>query len=197
MAVAEIMAKDGLPILFFETQADFESWLDQNHARSKGIWLKLAKKGTGIRSISRQEALDAALCYGWIDGQAKSIDDMHWLQRYTPRRPKSKWSKINCQRAMELEAEGRMKPAGLREVQAAKEDGRWEQAYASPKNIEVPEDLRQMLEERPEAKALFDRLDSRNRYVILYRIHDAKRPETRRKRIEKFVDMLSEGKTIY
>jgi len=191
------MAKDGLPILFFETQADFESWLDQNHARSKGIWLKLAKKGTGIRSISRQEALDAALCYGWIDGQAKSIDDMHWLQRYTPRRPKSKWSKINCQRAMELEAEGRMKPAGLREVQAAKEDGRWEQAYASPKNIEVPEDLRQMLEERPEAKALFDRLDSRNRYVILYRIHDAKRPETRRKRIEKFVDMLSEGKTIY
>lgn len=189
--------KDDLPVLSFESEAAFETWLEKHHETSKGIWLKLAKKGSGIPSISRAEALDVALCFGWIDGQTASLDDTHWLQRYTPRRPKSKWSQINCEKAKALIAQGRMRPAGLREVERAQQDGRWEQAYASPKNMTVPEDLERKLDENPRAKAFFAALDSRNRYAILYRIHDAKKPETRARRVEKFIAMLQRGEKIY
>lgn len=189
--------KDDLPVLSFESEAAFETWLEKHHETSKGIWLKLAKKGSGIPSISRAEALDVALCFGWIDGQTASLDDTHWLQRYTPRRPKSKWSQINCEKAKALIAQGRMRPAGLREVERAQQDGRWEQAYASPKNMTVPEDLQRKLDENPRAKAFFAALDSRNRYAILYRIHDAKKPETRARRVEKFIAMLQRGEKIY
>lgn len=189
--------KDDLPVLSFESEAAFETWLEKHHETSNGIWLKLAKKGSGIPSISRAEALDVALCFGWIDGQTASLDDTHWLQRYTPRRPKSKWSQINCEKAKALIAQGRMRPAGLREVERAQQDGRWEQAYASPKNMTVPEDLERKLDENPRAKAFFAALDSRNRYAILYRIHDAKKPETRARRVEKFIAMLQRGEKIY
>lgn len=189
--------KDDLPVLFFESQSDLEDWLEENHAGSAGMWLKLAKKGSGVPSVSRADALDSFLCFGWIDGQAASQDDTFWLQRFTPRRPRSKWSRINCGKATELIAQGRMRPAGLREVEAAKDDGRWDSAYASPKNITVPDDLQQKLDENPRAAAFFTKLDSRNRYAILYRIDDAKREETRAGRIAKFVAMLNEGKTIY
>lgn len=189
--------KDDLRVLSFESEVAFETWLEEHHETSRGIWLKLARKGSGIPSISRAEALDVALCFGWIDGQTASLDDTHWLQRYTPRRPKSKWSQINCEKAKALIAQGRMRPAGLREVERAQQDGRWEQAYASPKNMTVPEDLQRKLDENPRAKAFFAALDSRNRYAILYRIHDAKKPETRERRIEKFIAMLNEEKKIY
>lgn len=189
--------KDELPVLFFASQRDFEAWLEQNHASSKGIWLKLARKGAGAESISRSEALDTALCFGWIDGQAASLDDRFWLQRFTPRRPRSTWSRINREKATELTAQGRMRPAGLREMEAAQRDGRWDRAYASPRNMTVPEDLQRRLDENPDAQAFFASLDSRNRYAILYRIHDAKKEETRKRRIERFVAMLSEGKTLY
>lgn len=189
--------KDDLPILAFKSAADFEAWLDEHHDRSRGIWLKLAKKGSGVESVTRSEAVDVALCFGWIDGQTASVDDTYWMQRYTPRRPKSKWSQVNRDRAEALIAEGRMRPAGLKEVEAARRDGRWDAAYASPKNMAVPEDLQQKLAENPRAQAFFATLDSRNRYAILYRIQDAKKPKTRARRIDQFVAMLNEHKTIY
>ncbi len=181
----------------FETLADWETWLEANHMTSGGVWIKLAKKETGVRSVSYAEALDAAICYGWIDGQKASFDDSFWLQKFTRRGPKSKWSKLNREKAMELTAQGRMKPAGLKEVEAAKRDGRWDKAYASQRNMAVPEDLQKRLNENPRAGAFFAGLDSRNRYAILYRIHDAKKPDTRARRIERFVEMLNEGKRIY
>lgn len=189
--------KTELPTVFFESQADFEAWLEEHHATSDGIWLKLAKKGSGVASVSRSDALDAAICYGWIDSQAKPVDDRFWLQRFTPRRPRSTWSKVNCTKAVALEAQGRMNPAGRREVEAAKQDGRWDRAYPSQKNMTVPKDLQRKLDEHPRAQAFFKTLDSRNRYAILYRIHDAKRDDTRARRIEKYVAMLDEQKTIY
>lgn len=189
--------KDDLPVLFFESQADLEEWLEANHAGSGGMWLKLAKKGTGVACVSRSDALDSFLCFGWIDGQAASVDETYWLQRFTPRRPRSNWSRINCGKATELIAQGRMRAAGLREIDAAKADGRWDNAYASPKNISVPDDLHKMLDQHPRAAAFFAKLDSRNRYAILYRINEAKRDDTRARRIAKFVAMLAEEKTIY
>lgn len=189
--------KKDLPVLFFADQHAFEAWMEAHHASSSGIWLKLAKKGAGIQSVTRAEAIDVALCYGWIDGQAASVDDTYWLQRFTPRRPGSKWSMVNRRKVAELEAQGRMKPAGLREVEAAKRDGRWERAYPSPQEMTVPEDLQRKLDEHPRAAAFFAGLDSRNRYAILYRIHDAKRPETRARRIERFVAMLDAHETLY
>lgn len=190
------MKKD-LPILFFEFQRDLEAWFDENHATSREIWLRLAKKNSGVQSVSRSEALDAALCFGWIDGQAAPLDDQFWLQRFTPRRPKSKWSLINCKKVTDLAAQGRMRPAGLKEIEAAKRDGRWERAYASPKDMTVPDDLQKRLDENPKAREFFANLNSRNRYAILYRILDAKKEETRARRIEQFVAMLNDQKTIY
>jgi uncharacterized protein YdeI (YjbR/CyaY-like superfamily) len=191
------MLKEGLPIIHFKSQEDWEAWLQKNHATSDGIWIKLAKKNSKIKPVSRQEVLDIAICYGWIDGQAASLDDNFWMQRFTRRRPKSNWSKINCQKATELIAQGKMKAPGLKEVELAKQDGRWDKAYDSQRTMTVPYDLQKKLDENPRAGEYFANLDSKNRYAILYRIHGAKKPETRARRIEKFVTMLNEGKKIH
>ena len=186
-----------LPVLAFASQAAWREWLEAQHASSKGLWLKIAKKGSGADTVSYAEALDVALCYGWIDGQKDAFDARWWLQRFTPRGRRSKWSKINCAKATALIEAGRMRPAGLREVERAKADGRWEAAYDSPSNLTVPQDLADALEANPEAKAFFATLNRTNRYAILYRLHDAKRPGTRAQRIKKFVAMLGRGEALY
>ncbi|SHL21512.1 Uncharacterized conserved protein YdeI, YjbR/CyaY-like superfamily, DUF1801 family [Bradyrhizobium lablabi] len=186
-----------LPIIAFQSRQAWDAWLTAQPARSKGLWLKLAKKSSGVASVSRQEAVDTALCYGWIDGQLDSFDDKYWLIRFTPRQPRSIWSEKNRARALELIELGRMRPAGLNEIERAKKDGRWSAAYAGQSTAQVPDDLRAALEKRGKAKKFFETLDSRNRYAILHRIHNAKKTETRIARIEKFVTMLAEGKTIY
>lgn len=186
-----------LPTLLFETQQDWEVWLEAHHAVAPGVWLQIAKKATGKPSVSYAEALDSAICYGWIDGQKAGLDDAHWLQKFTPRRAKSGWSRVNCEKATALIAAGRMQPAGQRQVDLAQADGRWEAAYDSQSRIAVPEDLQLELDARPEAKAFFETLDSRNRYAILYRIQTAKKAETRAGRIRKFVEMLGRGQKIY
>jgi uncharacterized protein YdeI (YjbR/CyaY-like superfamily) len=159
---------------------------------SEGLWLKIAKKGSGIESVNYDQAVEVALCYGWIDGQVRKLNEDHYLQRFTPRRPRSKWSKINRKKAMELIERGEMRAAGLREVERAKADGRWDAAYDSPRTATVPEDLLKELEKNEQARKFFYELDSRNRYAILYQIQDAKRPETRARRIAKYVAMLAE-----
>jgi uncharacterized protein YdeI (YjbR/CyaY-like superfamily) len=189
--------KNGLPIIAFESQAAWEGWLAENHESAPGLWLKLAKKASGIDSVTYSEAVDVALCYGWIDSQKAGFDDDYWLQRFTPRTAKSKWSKNNRQRVAELIEEGRMQPAGLREIERAQEDGRWERAYASQSNMTVPEDFQKELDDNPRAREFFANLNSSNRYAILYRIQDAKKSETRARRIAKFIDMLNAGETIY
>lgn len=186
-----------LPVIAFATQADFETWLAQHHEEPAGLWIKIARKASGIQSITHPEALDVALCYGWIDGLRRSFDDDYFVQKFTPRRKRSKWSKVNREKVATLIEQGRMQPAGLREIEAAKADGRWDAAYDSPSKIAVPDDLQVHLDAHPQAKAFFESLDSRNRYAILYRIHDAKRPETRARRIEQFVTMLIDGEKLY
>jgi uncharacterized protein YdeI (YjbR/CyaY-like superfamily) len=191
------MPADSLPVVSFEDTDAWDAWLTAHAAGSPGLWLKIAKKGSAGRSISYSDALDVALCHGWIDGQKGRLDDEYWLQRFTPRKPGSKWSKINTERAAALIESGRMRPAGLREVERAQGDGRWEQAYESQSRVTVPEDLARALAANQRARAFFATLDSTNRYAILYRIGTAKRPETRAKRIDAFVAMLSEHKKIY
>jgi uncharacterized protein YdeI (YjbR/CyaY-like superfamily) len=186
-----------LPMLGFASSADWEAWLAENYSTSPGLWLKISKRGATESSMTYDEALDIALCYGWIDGQKATFDDEYWLQRFTPRRPGSKWSQRNRSKATDLIAQGRMQPAGLREVEAAKADGRWDGAYASPSTAMVPDDLQRALETNPAARAFFETLDRQNRYAILYRIQDAKKPETRARRITKFVALLAEGKKLY
>ena len=190
-------AKRELPIIAFKSQPAWESWLALQPADSKGLWLKLAKKSSGIASVSRQEAVDTALCHGWIDGQLDAFDGEFWLIRFTPRQSASKWSEKNRARALELVKLKRMRPAGLNEIDRAKKDGRWDAAYAPQSTAEVPDDLHAALSKRKEAKSFFETLDSANRYAILYRVHTAKKPETRTARIEKFVAMLAEGKAIH
>lgn len=185
------------PIVAFESRSEWETWLGENHETPDGLWLKIAKKGSGVSSVSYSEAVEVALCFGWIDGQSGKFDDAFWLQRFTPRRPRSKWSKINREKAEALISEGSMRPAGLREVERAKADGRWDAAYDSPSKATVPEDLRRKLEENEAAKESFSKLDAKNRYAILFGIEDAKRPETRARRIEKYVAMLAAGERIY
>ena len=189
--------KQDLPIIPFASPGDWEAWLAEHHATSSGLWLKISKKGSGIASVSYAEALDAALCYGWIDGQKGKFDDDYYLQRFTPRRARSKWSKINREKATKLIESGAMKPAGLREVEQAKADGRWDAAYESQSKATVPEDLQRELDKNPEAAAFFETLNSANRYAILYQIQDAKKPETRARRIEKYVTMLSKNEKPY
>jgi len=189
--------KDRLPILLFENQPSWEAWLEEHQTESKGVWLKIAKKGSAISSIDYAEALESALCYGWIDGQKAALDDQYWLQKFTPRRPKSKWSQQNRDKAEALIASGRMQPAGYRQVELAKEDGRWEAAYASQSQIAVPDDFQSELDKNQKAKVFFSTLNSINRYAILYRIQTAVKPETRAARIEKFIYMLSKGEKIY
>ena len=190
-------ARTDLPILPFATRGAWEAWLDEHHAASEGLWLKIAKKGSGIETVSYPEALEVALCYGWIDGQKASFDDRYWLQRFTPRRSRSKWSKVNRQKATELIERGAMKPAGLREVERAKADGRWDAAYDAQSTATVPDDLRRQLEKNDAAREFFQTLNSANRYAILYRLQDAKKPETRARRLEQFVTMLKEGRKLY
>jgi len=186
-----------LPMLSFGRQKDWAVWLDKNHATSSGVWLKLAKKASGIKSVTYDEALEVALCYGWIDGQRKSHDETSWLQKFTPRGPRSIWSKINTEKAQRLIESGKMKPAGLKAVESARRDGRWDAAYASQSKAEAPGDLQAELDRNAEAKAFFATLDSRNRYAILHRIQTAKKAETRARRIEQFVRMLEKKEKIY
>jgi uncharacterized protein YdeI (YjbR/CyaY-like superfamily) len=186
-----------LPVQAFAHQKAWAAWLDKNHATSTGIWLKLAKKKSGIESVTYDEAIEVALCYGWIDGQTRSYDETTWLQKFTPRRPKSIWSKINTEKALRLIESGRMKPAGLKAVESAKLDGRWDAAYAPQSKAAVPEDLQVELDRNKKAKAFFATLDSRNRYAILHRIHNAKKAETRARRIEQFIRMLEKKEKIY
>lgn len=188
---------DDLRIVSFESTVDFEAWLGEHHASSPGIWLKLRKKAPGVLALDYGQALDVALCYGWIDGQKAAFDDLHWLQRFTPRKPKSKWSRINCGKAEALIAQGRMRPPGLAEVERAKADGRWDAAYDGARTASVPDDLAEALAANPAAAAFFATLDGRNRYAVLYRIQDAKKAETRMRRIEKYVAMLAEEKKIH
>ena len=191
------MPPDPLPVMSFESTDAWDAWLAAHHADSPGLWLKIAKKGAAGATISYSDALDVALCHGWIDGQKGRYDDDYWLQRFTPRKPASKWSKINTERVAALTASGRMRPAGLREVERAQADGRWEQAYESQSRIAVPEDLARALAANERAREFFATLDSANRYAILYRISAAKKPETRAKRIDTYVAMLSEHKKIH
>lgn len=185
------------PVLPFATSADFERWLAEHHAEATVVWIKYAKKGSGEPSITWTEAVDVALCHGWIDGQAKSLDERHYLQRFTPRRATSIWSKINRDRVARLIDEGRMRPAGLAEVTRAKADGRWAAAYDSPKTAVVPADLARALAKRPKAKAAFAKLDATNHYAILHRLQNAKQAQTRVRRIETFVTMLEASKTLH
>lgn len=194
---SNLETKGGLSVIPFASRGAWEAWLEEHHVASEGLWLKISKKSSGIESVSYAEALEAALCYGWIDGQRDSFDGEYFLQRFTPRRPRSKWSKVNVGKVTKLIEEGRMMPAGLREVERAKVDGRWEAAYESQSTATVPEDLQRRLDENPEAAAFFATLNSANRYAILYRIQDAKRPETRARRIEKVVVLLNERKKLY
>jgi uncharacterized protein YdeI (YjbR/CyaY-like superfamily) len=187
----------GLPILTFANAAAWETWLASQPRDCKGVWLKLARKGSGTPSVTKAEAIDGALCHGWIDGQLQPYDDRAWLVRFTPRASRSKWSENNRRRALELIAEGRVRRAGLAEIEAAKADGRWDRAYAPQSTAEMPPDLKAALDAAPTALKLFDALDSANRYAILYRIHEAKRPETRAARIETFVEMLTRGQTVH
>jgi uncharacterized protein YdeI (YjbR/CyaY-like superfamily) len=191
------MKSTELPLLSFPSKKKWADWLAKQHIKSAGVWLKLAKKGSGIPSITYEEALDVALCYGWIDGQKKGFDDKYWLQKFTPRGPKSIWSKINTEKAERLIASGEMQPAGLKAIEAAKADGRWEAAYQGQKTISVPEDFQVALDQNKKAKAFFATLKSANRYAILFRIHHAKKPETRAKSIQRFVQMLERGETIH
>jgi uncharacterized protein YdeI (YjbR/CyaY-like superfamily) len=188
---------DDLPVLELADRDAWAAWLGAGHASSPGVWLKIAKKGSDARSVSYAEALDVALCHGWIDGQKRPLDDRFWLQRFTPRTPRSRWSKRNRALAERLIASGEMAPAGLREVERARADGRWEAAYDSHATATVPPDLQAALDADAGAAAFFAGLDSANRYAILYRIQEARRPETRARRIATFVAMLAEGRRIH
>jgi uncharacterized protein YdeI (YjbR/CyaY-like superfamily) len=187
----------GLPILSPSSALEWERWLEEHHRSASGVWLKIAKKGSATTSPTYAEALDAALCFGWIDGQKASYDEFAWLQRFTGRTRRSKWSRINCEHATRLTAEGRMRPAGLEQVELARADGRWDAAYEPQSTSTVPDDLAAALERSPAAASFFATLSRLNRYAILYRIADAKRPETRARRIARFVEMLERGETPY
>ncbi len=186
-----------LPILLFATPADLERWLEENHAGSKGIWLKIAKKGSGEHSVDYGQALDLALCFGWIDSQKRALDATHFLQRFTPRRPGGRWSRINREKAEALVVAGAMRAAGMAEVEAARSDGRWEAAYEGQRSAAVPDDLRAEMEANDAAREFFEGLDKANRYAIVYRLEEAKKAETRERRLRKFVAMLERGEKIH
>ncbi|WP_423199338.1 MULTISPECIES: YdeI/OmpD-associated family protein [unclassified Cupriavidus] len=181
----------------FAGQEEWEHWLAQNEATSAGAWLRLAKKTARQSTLTYAQAVESALCYGWIDGQKRAENADYWLQRFTPRSARSIWSQINKDKARALLAAGRMRPSGLREIEKARNDGRWETAYASPGKATVPDDLQAALDANPEALAFFAALNSRNRYAILFRVQNAKKPETRARKIAEFIDMLTRGETIH
>jgi uncharacterized protein YdeI (YjbR/CyaY-like superfamily) len=190
-------AKSDLTVQSFASREEWRTWLAAHHAASPGLWLKIAKKDSGVDSVTYSEALDVALCFGWIDGQKDKLDAVHWLQRFTPRQPRGRWSKVNRERVEKLLADGEMEPAGLSQVDAAKGDGRWDTAYEGQRTAPVPEDLQRELDANRQARDFFATLDSANRYAILYRLHEARRPETRARRLAKFVAMLAAGEKIH
>lgn len=185
------------PVRLFAIQADWAAWLEKNHRHSQGLWLRLAKKGSGLQSVTYGEALEVALCYGWIDGQKRGDSDQAWLQRFLPRSANSIWSKINRDKAVALIASGRMNAAGLEAVEAAKKAGRWDAAYDSPKAAKVPEDFEAAMDASPRAKKFFQSLDGANRYAVLFRIQTVKKTETRARKIREFVEMLERNETIH
>lgn len=185
------------PIRAFKTQQDFEHWLEKNHQRPEGLWIRFARKSSGKKSISHPEALETALCFGWIDALRRPESDTTYLQRFVPRRPKSLWSQINRAKALSLIESGRMRPAGHAEVERAKQDGRWDAAYPSPANAKMPPDFERELERRPKAKAFFETISRVNRYAIIWRLATAKTPETRDKLSRKFLEMLEKGETLH
>ena len=185
-----------LPVKPFKDQSAFEKWLDANHAKSPGIWLRMAKKASGIPSVDYPQALDVALCYGWIDGQRRSLDEESFLQRFTPRGPRSLWSKINTDKVAVLIKGGRMRPAGQAAIESAKATGRWDSAYQPWSNPDVPAEFQAALDKSPKAKAFFETLKGRNRYALIFRVQTAKKPETKAKRIAEFIKGLEKGETV-
>jgi uncharacterized protein YdeI (YjbR/CyaY-like superfamily) len=186
-----------LPVLGFPDQQALEAWLEAEHASAPGLYVKLAKKGAGVPSVTYPELVEACLCFGWIDGRSNRLDDRFWLQRITPRRPRSVWSRKNVDAVEALLEAGRMRPAGIAAVEAARADGRWERAYAGSATITVPDDLAAALDADPAARAAFDALDGANRYAVLWRVHTAATPATRTRRITSLVEMLREGRTLH
>jgi len=187
----------GDPVLAFPSRDAFAAWLADEHATCPGLWLKIAKQGSGVASVTYGEAVEVALCFGWIDGQKRGFDATWFLQRFTPRKRASRWSQINTEHVARLTAAGRMRPAGLAQVEAARADGRWTAAYAGQRSAAVPPDLQAALDANPAAAAFFATLRGANRYAVLYRVQDAKRPETRARRIDRFVAMLARGETLH
>lgn len=187
----------GLPILAFQNPEAWAKWLEKNHSTSPGVWLRLAKKSSDVQSVSYSEALEVALCYGWIDGQRRSESETTWLQKFTLRGKRSIWSKINRQKALALVESGRMRPGGLKEIERAKADGRWEAAYDSPSNAAVPPDFQAALDKNARAKAFFAGLGRANRYAVLFRIQTAKKAETRARRIQQFIQMLEKKQKVH
>lgn len=185
------------PTLTFTTQQAWEAWLAQHGGSATGVWLRLAKKSAQEPTVTYSQAVEAALCHGWIDGHKQTESAHYWLQRFTPRGARSLWSQTNKQKAEALIAAGRMRPAGLQQVQRAREDGRWEAAYAPASKAAVPDDLQRALDAHPRALQFFATLNSRNRYAMLFRVQNAKKPETRARKIAEFVEMLSRGETLY
>lgn len=185
------------PVLAFASAADWRAWLDRHHAESSGFYMRLYKKGSGMPTVTYAEALDEALCYGWIDAVKNSYNAESWLQKFTPRKARSKWSKVNREHVARLIEAGKMQPAGLAAVEEAKRNGQWEAAYDSPANMAVPEDLQAMLSAHPEAKAFFEGLNKTHRYSFLYRIQTAKKPETRAKWLAWTLDMLKRQETVH
>jgi uncharacterized protein YdeI (YjbR/CyaY-like superfamily) len=186
-----------IPVLFFESQDDWERWLSVHYTDPVGVWLKFYKKGSGVPSLTYKLALDVALCYGWIDSMAKSMGDDWYIQRFSPRRPKSIWSKVNREHIARLIEEGRMRPPGLAEVERAKADGRWEAAYDGPRNAQIPDDVMDEIRKHPEALATFETLNKTNRYYISFYLQTAKKPETRQRRIHQMVDTLKRGEKFH
>ena len=190
-------SRDEIRIVSFSTPKAWMSWLEKNHAKSSGVWLKIAKRASGNPSVSYEEALDGALCYGWIDSQKKGYDEEAWLQKFTPRGATSRWSKANQEKVQRLIEAGKMRPAGLQAIQRAKRGGQWAAAYDRQSVAQVPPDLQAEFEAHPKARQFFDGLNSVNRYAILYRIQTAKKSETRARRIQQFIEMLENGEKIY
>jgi uncharacterized protein YdeI (YjbR/CyaY-like superfamily) len=192
-----VTEKSEFEIVAFPEAKEWERWLAKTHASSSGVWLRLFKKGSGVATVTHAEALAAAICYGWIDGQIKKCDDVSWLRKFTPRRPKSVWSKRNRELVEQLMAAGKMRPAGLKEVKAAQADGRWDRAYDSPSKMTVPDDFLAKLSKNKKAWMFFETLNKANRYAIAWRLQTAKKPETREKRMREIIAMLAKGEAFH
>ena len=191
------LGKADLPIIPFSSQDEWQNWLEQNHHNQDGIWIKFYKKGSGVATVNYAEALDVALCYGWIDAQLKSIDELSYKQHFTPRRKRSLWSKRNVEHVARLTTEGKMKPAGIKQVEAAKSDGRWQKAYDSPTNMALPEDFLEELKKNQIAYDFYESLNKANKYAICYRLQTAIKTETKEKRKLEILEMLGKGEKYH